>query len=167
MTTGQIGLIGCIATDDGPAFIVSKNGTEGVTVMLKLDDGTRLTWSGWLTEKTGTDGRTGADRTAEQLAYLGYDAATGAFKAKSALVDVQLESFTGDDGVTREVRKAAWIRDPNRGPKYEAMTPAQATGAKARLKAAALAAAKNAPKLPKAMKPVAPASSDDEALPFD
>jgi hypothetical protein len=163
MTTGQTGLIGCVANEE-PQFIVSAKGTEGVTVMLKLDDGTRLTWTGWLTDKTGTDGRTGADRTAEQLAYLGYDSATGEFLRKPAIVDVQFESFTGDDGVTREVRKAAWIRDPNRGPKYEAMTPAQATGAKARLKAAALAAAKNAPKLPKAMKPSAPGTDDE--IPF-
>jgi hypothetical protein len=163
MRTGQAGLIGCVANEE-PRFIVSAKGNEGVTVMLKLDDGTRLTWTGWLTDKTGTDGRTGADRTAEQLEYLGYDAATGEFLRKPALVDVQLESFTGDDGVTREVRKAAWIRDPNRGPKYEAMSPAQATGAKARLKAAALAAAKNAPKLPKAMKPAAPGTDDE--IPF-
>lgn len=164
MSEGKTGYLECVAAGE-PEFIVSSKGTEGVSVMLKLEDGTRLTWTGWLTDKVSPkDGKTGAERAAEALALLGYDAATGVMTPKTAIVDVQLETYTDDNGVEKTSRKPAWIIDPNRGPKYEAMTPAQATGAKARLKAAALAAAKNAPKLPNAMK--TPATKADDEIPF-
>src|SRR5271167_752896 len=146
---GATGPLGCIATGQ-PVFGVSSKGTELVTVELEVD-GSSMTWTGFLSDKAEA-------KTAEQLGYLGFDTSTGVITPKHAIAVVELESFVGDDGVARTVRRVRWINDPSRGPKFEPMAPAQKVAAMARLQRAALGV--KTAKLPNSMKTPPPEDPD-------
>jgi hypothetical protein len=119
------------------SFVVESTGTEAAQVLFQLEDGRRIAWKGWMTEKTTA-------RTAESLALCGYD---GEHDESISLKQVQLviehEEYTTDQGEVRVSAKIRWVNDPQRAVSSGTpMTPAQATVAKQRLRGLVLSATK-------------------------
>lgn len=110
----------------------AKKGTEMVSVVFQFvggpNDGKRITWSGYFTEKT-------AKRTLDALEHCGWDGANVAtlkgFGSKN--VELVLEEEEGQDG--KMYPRVAWVNKlVARGP-ANVYSPEQVTGLAARLAA--------------------------------
>lgn len=114
--------------------------TPGAVVRIKILEGPEGTkdqsidWVGWLSDKT-------VERTQESLATMGYDGDDDASVMRNEFeVVIEHETFTRTNGEQDTRPRAAWINKPGGAGRFDAMGPAEIAGAKARLKAAALAA---------------------------
>lgn len=119
-----------------------KSGTQGAEVTFRLLEGpdaqSTLKWVGWMSDKTLV-------RTQEALALMGFDGENEAtVQANDVLVVIDHEEYTKADNTVAKRARIQWINDPAGGSRFATMDAAQVSGAKERLRAAALAAKKPA-----------------------
>jgi hypothetical protein len=142
------------ARASGPlSWITSpEKGTPGVEVTFRLLEGpdkdATIRWVGWLSDST-------VSRTQESLGLMGYDGDRDeSIQGNEVNLVIEDEEYPKKDGSTGRRPRVRWVNSLSGGGGFEPMSAAQISGAKERLKAAALAA--------KSKKPAAPAAEEPQ-----